>query len=138
VTNRSRHRAPIAIAALLTSVAALVVSGCASDPAPAPAPSASTTASNDGFDRDAYCAAMCERSATCGLDEATKLAGKVDASALERARDDRKTVENECATSCARSPVPPYRVAQAKSALACTKRDGCEAFATCLEEVASQ
>lgn len=118
------------------------VAGCSGPPtdaAPDGKPASSVVAEEKSdFDRDGYCSAVCERSASCGLEQATSLAGKVDQAALDRAKQKREGDLAECVGSCGKSQLPPYLVAQAKSALACTKKESCDAYATCLEGVATQ
>jgi hypothetical protein len=133
VTKRSRFVGKLAV------VLGLAAAGCTSGEGPPQAKpvSSAETAKPDDFDRDAYCNSLCERSAACGVEEATSLAGKIDKSALEKATGDREGAQKECVASCGQSQLPPYRLTQAKSALACTKKESCEAYATCLEEVAA-
>ncbi len=131
-----RHRTRLAFALLLSS---LPFASCSSEGPPEIKPASSVDVpKKDDFDRDAYCTTMCDRSTACGLEQATLLAGKVDKTALERATADREATQKDCVTSCGKSQLPPYRLTQAKSALACTKRETCDAFATCLEDVASK
>ena len=126
---------------IIGTVALLALAaGCTSadEPLQAKPVSSAETAKPDDFDRDGYCKSLCERSAACGVEEATHLAGKVDKNALEKATGDREAAQKECVASCGQSQLPPYRLTQAKSALACTKKESCEAYATCLEEVAAK
>lgn len=131
----THHRSAVGVALLL---AASPLTGCHDEGTPEIKPASSVdVAKKDELDRDSYCTAMCERSATCGMEQATRLASKVDQTALDEAKQKHDADRNECVASCGKSQLPPHRVAQAKSALACTKRESCDAFATCLEEVAT-
>jgi len=90
------------------------------------------------FDTPAYCAKVCDRATTCGLERAEAIAkggSSADRAALDRAASTRDAVQSACVDSCTARPPGRDAIAEVTRAQACLQQPDCEALQACLEKL---
>jgi hypothetical protein len=120
---------------LLPFAAVFLTFACDAAPTPTPEPAAATAPKPEPFDLVGYCAAMCERTTTCGLQSAeasAALGGKKTEDALRKAKADTQTSREDCVVGCGATPIDDDNRGAALRAKRCLGADACADLEKCL------
>ncbi len=108
----------------------------ACDPAPVPEPTPATEKPrSDAFELDAYCDAMCARTAECSIEvaaAAAALGGDATEEALRNTRAELSGLRESCAEGCRAEPVDPLDKRLALHAKRCLDEADCASMERCL------
>ncbi len=113
---------------------ALALMACDSPPAPDVTPAGPTRDPN-AFDLPRYCAAMCERTASCSMEAAkhsASLGGDKTEAALTAARAEQKALQDQCLAGCQSETVDPLEKTRARRAQYCLQQSDCAGLERCL------
>jgi hypothetical protein len=126
-----KQRSPL-LRWVVVSFASATLLACDTPGDTASAPSASQSAATSEVDLASYCATMCERTTSCGVELAKREAGPADAEVIAQAKREAPALEKSCREGCGADAVDPARKFQMERAQVCLGRTDCDELAKCM------